>query len=118
MNIDDMPTEKELRDGFEKACFEAGKKAAEAGLDYGVKRDLPWVREWWRRFGGDFHGPHVETATIPEADLARLIIGMQEEIDGLRNLLTYVRDSSMGSKQIKDYIRVHIPPNVKAERTA
>jgi hypothetical protein len=27
------------------------------------------LREWWRAQGGNFHGPNVETGTMPEAKL-------------------------------------------------
>lgn len=31
------------------------------------------LRTWWIQQGGDFHGPHVETATITEARLFKLL---------------------------------------------
>lgn len=31
------------------------------------------LREYWRRLGGDFHGPNVETGTMPEAKLLPML---------------------------------------------
>lgn len=31
------------------------------------------LRDYWRDLGGDFHGPLIETATIPEANLLPLL---------------------------------------------
>ncbi len=36
------------------------------------------VRQFWRHLGGSFHGPNVETATIPEAKLLRLLLAVQD----------------------------------------
>jgi hypothetical protein len=31
------------------------------------------LREYWRRMGGKFHGPNVETGTMPEAKLLPML---------------------------------------------
>jgi len=37
-------------------------------LDRAMEDD-EYLRNLWRDNGGRFHGPHVETGTMPEADL-------------------------------------------------
>lgn len=31
------------------------------------------LREYWRRLGGSFHGPHIETGTMPESKLLPML---------------------------------------------
>jgi hypothetical protein len=44
--------------------------------------DVRWtddeLRALWRDHGGSFHGPNVETGTMPEADLLPLLRGLQQ----------------------------------------
>lgn len=37
------------------------------------------LRAWWRGRGGSFHGPRVETATMPEAQLLPALRSLMEE---------------------------------------
>lgn len=48
--------------------YNAGRKA---------RTDADWtddmLRAWWKSNGGSFHGPHVETGTMPEEKLLPLL---------------------------------------------
>lgn len=59
-------------------------------------------RARWRALGGDFHGPIVETADIPEANLFKLFAAYDAEIEALRaqvaaltGTLSAISDDSM-----------------------
>lgn len=57
------------------------------------------LRKIWRDAGGSFHGPHVETGTMPEAKLLpflRVLVAAESKVDAL----TKERDEALEGKKI------------------
>lgn len=54
---------------------------AASKIDQALEPSDKTLREFWRTHGGDFHGPNIETGTMPELNLLPL----------LRRLLTDAR---------------------------
>jgi hypothetical protein len=50
---------------------------AETGNCMGLHKYL-YLRYLWRRAGGDFHGPNIETANMPESALLQLLEEIEE----------------------------------------
>lgn len=61
------PTWADLGDGIQGVWIDKAK----IGLKATITNEK--LRKFWRAMGGEFHGPNVETGTMPEAKLLPLL---------------------------------------------
>lgn len=81
-------------------------------------RDLPtddMLRKEWRKAGGRFHGPNVETGTMPEAKLLPYLRGLHQRAEGFHQqvmnqaaVIAGLREEVRTIRRERDRLRLQI----------